>query len=110
MSDARRRAEEALAQVDAHDCSNTDCDKPRSCFGLCIEALRALLAEPAGLRDAIEIEREGQRSMARALAEINRLSRLDVAVNLAEPAPAPDAVLRAALAEHRDAKGKEAGS
>lgn len=35
------------------------------------------------LRDSIEIEREGQRSMARALAEINRLSRLDVAIALA---------------------------
>lgn len=43
----------------------------------------ALRAENERLREAIEIEREGQRSMARALAEIHRLSRLDVAIALA---------------------------
>ena len=47
----------------------------------------ALRAENERLRDMIEIEREGQRSMARALAEINRLSRIDVAINLAEARP-----------------------
>lgn len=72
-----------MAAYDA--CKGYECD----IYAMeCVPALRALLAETAGLRDAIEIEREGQRSMARALAEINRLSRLDVAVNLAEPAPA----------------------
>lgn len=48
-------------------------------------ALTDLLAEHASLRNAIEIEREGQRSMAYALAEINRLSRLSVAINLVAP-------------------------
>ena len=47
--------------------------------------LAALRAENERLRTATEIEREGQRSMARALSEINRLSRLDVAINLARP-------------------------
>ena len=45
----------------------------------------ALRAENERLKDMIEIEREGQRSMARALSEINRLSRLDVAIALAAP-------------------------
>lgn len=90
-SDARKRAEEALARFDQHVFVGGP-DHPDKLYHDRAAAvaghLRALLAESAGLRDAIEIEREGQRSMARALAEINRLSRLDVAVNLAEPAPA----------------------
>ena len=48
--------------------------------------LDALRAEVERLKEAIEIEREGQRSMARAMNEINRLSRLDVAINLSGPA------------------------
>ena len=46
----------------------------------------SLRAEVERLKEAIEIEREGQRSMARAMNEINRLSRLDVAINLSAPA------------------------
>ena len=89
---ARREAEEALAEYDrlwgAAHATNA---YGRAVVGLA-SALRALLAAgPAAgerkeierLRDSIEIEREGQRSMARALAEINRLSRLDVAIALA---------------------------
>lgn len=50
------------------------------------DAYLALRAEVERLKEAIEIEREGQRSMARAMNEINRLSRLDVAINLTAPA------------------------
>ena len=57
----------------------------------------ALRAENERLRTATEIEREGQRSMARALSEINRLSRLDVAVHLVPSAE--NERLRAAATE-----------
>lgn len=46
-----------------------------------LDGITALRAENDRLRNMIEIEREGQRAMARALSEIHRLSRLDVAVN-----------------------------
>ena len=57
----------------------------------------SLRAENERLRTATEIEREGQRSMARALSEINRLSRLDVAVHLVPSAE--NERLRAAATE-----------
>lgn len=95
-SDAVREAEERLrddlkyvspARVEAEHGSDV-ADAIRSAEALLI-ALDAS-APAAGereeierLRDSIEIEREGQRSLARALAEINRLSRLDVAIALA---------------------------
>ena len=43
-SAARKAAEEALAQAESCECYN-ECDKPHSCLGRTIEALRALLAE-----------------------------------------------------------------
>ena len=61
------------------------------------DALTTLRAENERLRTATEIEREGQRSMARALSEINRLSRLDVAVHLVPSAE--NERLRAAATE-----------
>ncbi len=95
-ADARRRAEEYLRFWGHHESEG-------------IEILRALLAaEPEAvvcdghgetydevyrdrerLRESVEIERDGQRSMVRALAEIHRLSRLDVAISLASDAPSP---------------------
>ena len=71
-----------------------------ACGGGCVKyraELEALRAENERLRTAVEIEREGQRSMARALSEINRLSRLDVAVHLVPSAE--NERLRAAATE-----------
>ena len=71
-----------------------------ACGGCCVKyraELEALRAENERLRTATEIEREGQRSMARALSEINRLSRLDVAVHLVPSAE--NERLRAAATE-----------
>ena len=61
------------------------------------DLVMSLRAENERLRTATEIEREGQRSMARALSEINRLSRLDVAVHLVPSAE--NERLRAAATE-----------
>ena len=53
MSAARKAAAEALAQAEACECYN-DCDKPYSCLGRTIDALRALLAETGATPDVAE--------------------------------------------------------
>lgn len=71
----------------------TACDGHNQCMDEELSNLRLALEtatrENERLRDMIEIEREGQRSMAGALAEIRRLSGLNVAIN--HPAPQADA-------------------
>ena len=69
----------------------------------------ALRDENERLKDAIEIEREGQRSMARALGEIHRLSDLNVAIALSTPPPSRPLLLDLGEGQERPSAGRVEG-
>lgn len=109
MSEARRRAEDVLRLSDDYQRRYGSCYLPEHLVVEMQGTLRSLLAEPEALRDVVEIERQGQRSMARALSEIHRLSDLSVAINLAPPPPdaAPEGNGRVPVTVSRRADDKE---